>query len=116
MDPCIPIPLPDKQLEDLVEKAKDYALMHGREFKTNLNHSLFFFLGICMRQKNNFDRDALHFAPFVLFPTPFPRDEYNKSIKLQPILNELMHKVCVKFSSLLIIKITLYRLPMTMTS
>jgi len=77
MDPCIPIPLPDKQLEDLVEKAKDYALMHG----------------ICMRQKNNFDRDALHFAPFVLFPTPFPRDEYNKSIKLQPILNELMHKV-----------------------
>eukprot|EP00090_Calanus_glacialis_P028451 TRINITY_DN4569_c0_g1_i2.p1 TRINITY_DN4569_c0_g1~~TRINITY_DN4569_c0_g1_i2.p1 ORF type:complete len:481 (-),score=128.38 TRINITY_DN4569_c0_g1_i2:814-2256(-) len=77
MDPCIPIPIPDKQLEDLVEKAKDYALMHG----------------ICMRQKDKFDRDALHFAPFVLFPTPFPRDEYNKSLRLQPILNELMHKV-----------------------
>eukprot|EP00092_Neocalanus_flemingeri_P000115 GFUD01000117.1.p1 GENE.GFUD01000117.1~~GFUD01000117.1.p1 ORF type:complete len:481 (+),score=152.64 GFUD01000117.1:66-1508(+) len=77
MDPCIPIPIPDEQLEDLVEKAKDYALMHG----------------ICMRQKDKFDRDALHFAPFVLFPTPFPRDEYRKSVELQTVLNELMHKV-----------------------
>eukprot|EP00092_Neocalanus_flemingeri_P069966 GFUD01085829.1.p1 GENE.GFUD01085829.1~~GFUD01085829.1.p1 ORF type:complete len:482 (+),score=135.81 GFUD01085829.1:62-1507(+) len=77
MDPCIPLPIPNEQLEDLVEKAKDYALMHG----------------ICMRQKDKFDRDALHFAPFVLFPTPFPRDEYNKAVELQPILNELMHKV-----------------------
>jgi len=64
-------------LEELVEKAKDFALMHG----------------ICMRQRNNFDKDALHFAPFVLLPTPFPLDEYEKSVKLQPILNELMHKV-----------------------
>eukprot|EP00092_Neocalanus_flemingeri_P041729 GFUD01045450.1.p1 GENE.GFUD01045450.1~~GFUD01045450.1.p1 ORF type:complete len:481 (+),score=147.92 GFUD01045450.1:73-1515(+) len=77
MDPCIPLPIPDDQLEDLVDKAKDYALMHG----------------ICMRQKDNFDRDALHFAPFVLFPTPFPRDEYNKAVELQTVLNELMHKV-----------------------
>ena len=46
-----------------------------------------------MRQKSKFDRDALHFAPFVLFPTPFPRDEYEKALALQPILNELMHKV-----------------------
>ena len=46
-----------------------------------------------MRQKDKFDRDALHFAPFVLFPTPFPRDEFNKAVELQPILNELMHKV-----------------------
>jgi hypothetical protein len=49
--------------------------------------------GICMRQKDKFDRDALHFAPFVLFPTPFPRDEFNKAVELQPILNELMHQV-----------------------
>eukprot|EP00092_Neocalanus_flemingeri_P069969 GFUD01085832.1.p1 GENE.GFUD01085832.1~~GFUD01085832.1.p1 ORF type:complete len:481 (+),score=154.58 GFUD01085832.1:62-1504(+) len=77
MDPCIPLPIPNEQLEDLVEKAKDYALMHG----------------ICMRQKDKFDRDALHFAPFVLFPTPFPRDEYRKSVELQTVLNELMHKV-----------------------
>eukprot|EP00092_Neocalanus_flemingeri_P109192 GFUD01140311.1.p1 GENE.GFUD01140311.1~~GFUD01140311.1.p1 ORF type:complete len:481 (-),score=153.63 GFUD01140311.1:166-1608(-) len=77
MDPCIPLPIPNEQLEDLVEKTKDYALMHG----------------ICMRQKDKFDRDALHFAPFVLFPTPFPRDEYRKSVELQTVLNELMHKV-----------------------
>jgi len=77
MDPCVQIPLPDDKLDDLVEKAKDFALMHG----------------ICMRQKSKFDRDALHFAPFVLFPTPFPRDEYEKALALQPILNELMHKV-----------------------
>jgi len=77
MDPCIPIPLPEDQLEELVDKAKDYALMHG----------------ICMRQKDKFDRDALHFAPFVLFPTPFPRTEFEKAVALQPILNELMHKV-----------------------
>ena len=31
MDPCIPLPIPDEQLEDLVEKAKDYALMHGKQ-------------------------------------------------------------------------------------
>ena len=29
--------------------------------------------GICMRRKDAYDRDALHFAPFVLFPSPFPR-------------------------------------------
>ena len=46
-----------------------------------------------MRQKDKFDRDALHFAPFVLFPSPFPNDEYYKAINLQTVLNELMHKV-----------------------
>ena len=46
-----------------------------------------------MRRKDQFDRDALHFAPFVLFPTSFPRDEFYKSVKLQQVLNELMHKV-----------------------
>jgi len=77
MDSCIPIPIPEEELADLVKKAKDFALMHG----------------ICMRQKNNFDEDSLHFAPFVLLPTPFPLDEFEKSIKLQPILNKLMHNV-----------------------
>jgi hypothetical protein len=49
--------------------------------------------GICMRQRDKYDRDALHFAPFVLFPSPFPREEFNKAIQLQTVLNELMHKV-----------------------
>jgi len=64
-------------LNDLVEKGKDFCLMHG----------------ICMRQKAKFDRDALHFAPFVLLPSPFPKNEYYKAVQLQTVLNELMHKV-----------------------
>ena len=46
-----------------------------------------------MRRKDQFDRDALHFAPFVLFPSSFPRNEFNKALRLQTVLNELMHKV-----------------------
>ena len=69
-----------------------------------------------MRQKNNFDRDALHFAPFVLLPTPFPRDEYEKSIKLQPILNELMHKVFIKILIIINIGRKFLRLHMIMSS
>merc|ERR1712066_320235 len=71
------IPLSQEKLNDLVEKGKDFCLMHG----------------ICMRQKAKFDRDALHFAPFVLLPSPFPKNEYYKAIQLQTVLNELMHKV-----------------------
>lgn len=29
MDPCVPLPLAQDKLEDLVDKAKDYCLMHG---------------------------------------------------------------------------------------
>jgi hypothetical protein len=49
--------------------------------------------GICMRRKDAFDRDALHFAPFLLLPSPFPRQEFNRAVQLQTLLNELMHKV-----------------------
>lgn len=77
MDPCIEIPLDPETLNDVVEKAKDFCLMHG----------------ICMRRKGAFDRDALHFAPFLLLPSPFPRQEFNRAVELQPVLNELMHKV-----------------------
>jgi len=87
MESAVPLPLPQDQLEELVEKAKDYALMHG----------------ICMRQRGpngEFDRDALHFAPFVLFPSPFPREEFHKAVALQPVLNELMHKVAHDYNFL----------------
>ena len=77
LQPCIPLEMEKQKLADLVEKAKDYALMHG----------------ICMRRKDQFDRDALHFAPFVLFPSSFPRNEFSKALNLQTVLNELMHKV-----------------------
>jgi hypothetical protein len=40
---AIPLPLNPKELEEVVTKAKDYALMHG----------------ICMRSKDNFNPDLL---------------------------------------------------------
>ena len=53
-----------------------------------------------MRRKDQFDRDALHFAPFMLFPSPFPRDEFEKAVSLQVVINELMHKVAHDYTFL----------------
>ncbi|XP_063388102.1 glutathione synthetase-like isoform X3 [Cydia fagiglandana] len=74
---CIPLPLEEKTLVGVIEKAKDWALMHG----------------VGMRDKKNFTKDAIQIAPFVLLPSPFPRTEFNKAVELQQVLNELMHKV-----------------------
>nr|XP_015836665.1 PREDICTED: glutathione synthetase isoform X3 [Tribolium castaneum] len=73
----VPLPLPEAQLVEIVEKSKDWALMHGA----------------AMRSKTNFSEDALQFAPFVLIPSAFPRKEFAKALEIQLILNELMHKV-----------------------
>lgn len=69
--------MPGDELKELIEKAKDWALMHGA----------------CMRSKTNFNKDVLQFAPFILTPSPFPRREFKKAVEIQIILNELMHKV-----------------------
>jgi hypothetical protein len=53
-----------------------------------------------MRRREPYDRDGLHFAPFVLFPSPFPREEFHKAVQLQTVLNELMHKVPTQHSFL----------------
>ncbi|XP_063629334.1 glutathione synthetase-like isoform X1 [Cydia splendana] len=74
---CIPLPLEQKTLVGVIEKAKDWALMHG----------------VGMRDRKNFTKDAIQIAPFVLLPSPFPRTEFNKAVELQQVLNELMHKV-----------------------
>lgn len=74
---CIPVPLERKALINIIEKAKDWALMHG----------------VGMRDKKNFTKDAIQFAPFVLLPSPFPKAEFYKALELQTLLNELMHKV-----------------------
>uniref|UniRef100_A0A182R9J8 Glutathione synthetase n=1 Tax=Anopheles funestus TaxID=62324 RepID=A0A182R9J8_ANOFN len=74
---CIPFPLDEAQLLDVVEKAKDWAIMHGA----------------AMRSKQDFNPDALLFAPFVLTPSSFPRKEFQKAVDLQPLLNELIHAV-----------------------
>ncbi|XP_049879709.1 glutathione synthetase-like isoform X3 [Pectinophora gossypiella] len=74
---CVPLPVDHKTLVNVIEKAKDWALMHG----------------VGMRDRKQFSKDAIQIAPFVLLPSPFPRTEFNKAVELQPILNELMHKV-----------------------
>lgn len=103
MEPCVPIPLAQEKLTDLVEKGKDFCLMHGEKLFVSVGVRLINRLsieGICMRQKSKYDRDALHFAPFVLLPSPFPKDEYYKAVHLQTILNELMHKVKEKIEEI----------------
>ncbi|KAL4703755.1 hypothetical protein ACJJTC_017543 [Scirpophaga incertulas] len=74
---CVPLPIEHKTLVSVVEKAKDWALMHG----------------VGMRDKQHFNKDTIQIAPFVLLPSPFPRTEFTKAVDLQPVLNELMHKV-----------------------
>ncbi|KAG0724060.1 Glutathione synthetase [Chionoecetes opilio] len=77
IESCLPFPLPDEILEDIVPKAKDFALLHGAG----------------MRYKNKYDADTLQFAPFFLLPSGFPRREFERVVKLQPIINILMHKI-----------------------
>uniref|UniRef100_A0A182XEE4 Glutathione synthetase n=1 Tax=Anopheles quadriannulatus TaxID=34691 RepID=A0A182XEE4_ANOQN len=74
---CVPFPLDDALLQEVVEKAKDWAIMHGA----------------AMRSKQDFNPDALLFAPFILTPSSFPRKEFQKAVELQPLLNELIHAV-----------------------
>lgn len=73
----IEFPNDEETLEEVASKAKDYALMHGA--------------GI--RSKERFNTDSLQFVPFVLTPSPFPRQEFQKVIDLQTTWNELMHAV-----------------------
>uniref|UniRef100_A0A1B6KYF4 Glutathione synthetase n=2 Tax=Graphocephala atropunctata TaxID=36148 RepID=A0A1B6KYF4_9HEMI len=77
LQPCLRLPLSEELLTEIIEKAKDWALMHGA----------------CMRSKTNFAIDSLSFAPFALLPSTFPRKEFERAVALQPIVNELMHKV-----------------------
>ncbi|XP_021962634.1 glutathione synthetase isoform X2 [Folsomia candida] len=78
MEPCIPLPLADgNTLKELIQKAKDWAIMHGAG----------------MRSKDSFSPDSINFAPFMLLPSTFPRCEFERAVGIQPVLNELMHKV-----------------------
>lgn len=73
-----------EELEDLIDKAKDWALMNG----------------MCLRSKINVNRDVLQFAPFVLFPSPFPREEFQNACDIQIILNMLIHRVAHDYNFL----------------
>lgn len=77
MESPIEVPQDRNELKTLVEKVKDWALMHG----------------IAMRSKTNFSDSSLDVAPFVLIPTPFPRREFKRALQLQTSFNELFHRV-----------------------
>lgn len=74
---CLPIPLEEKELIELVSKAKDWALMHG----------------IGLRSKASYSEDSIHFAPFVLLPSTFPRKPFEKAVEIQ--VSRSMHVFCV---------------------
>ncbi len=44
-------------------------------------------------RRDSFNEDAIHFAPFALLPSPFPSNEFQRAVELQPVLNCLMCKV-----------------------
>jgi len=46
-----------------------------------------------MRSKIQFSYDSLTVVPFTLFPSVFPRSEFQKAVAIQPALNELTHRV-----------------------
>lgn len=80
----ISLDISKEELKDLIEKAKDWALMNG----------------MCLRSKINVNRDVLQFAPFVLFPSPFPRKEFQNACDIQIILNMLIHRVAHDYNFL----------------
>lgn len=100
LPPCIPFPIPAEQLDDVVSKAKDWALMHGAGMRAkdtynsstmqvNKNWSIF----VTQCSTYNISYCLSQIAPFILTPTAFPRKEFEKAVGLQVTLNELMHWV-----------------------
>lgn len=81
---CINLPIEQDILIDLVEKAKDWALMHG----------------VAMRSKSDFNSNAIEFAPFVLLPSVIRVEDFNKLTAIQLIFNELVHKVACNYEFL----------------
>lgn len=40
LESCVQVPLEEKPLKDIIEKAKDWALMHGAALRSKANFSL----------------------------------------------------------------------------
>ncbi|KAG0734324.1 hypothetical protein G6F58_012381 [Rhizopus delemar] len=69
------------ELNELLTVAIDWALAHGLIVRPSLENTLFV---------NN---PAVTHAPFALYPTPFPRKEFEKARRLQQPWNTLIHKM-----------------------
>jgi glutathione synthase len=71
-----------KELSETVIVAIDWALAHGLVVRPSLDKQTMF--------ANN---AAVTHAPFALYPTPFPRTEFEKAKRLQQPWNTLIHKM-----------------------
>lgn len=78
MTSTYPPKLDQKELSELMVVAIDWALAHG--------------LVVRPPQSNSNNATVTH-APFALYPTPFPRAEFNQAKKLQQPWNTLIHKM-----------------------
>ncbi|XP_065676427.1 glutathione synthetase-like [Hydra vulgaris] len=66
--------LDEAEINELADTAKDWVTLHG------------------MIMRNNNDRKLLNYAPFMLFPSPFPRYLYEEAFSVQADLQELVYK------------------------
>nr|XP_033342202.1 glutathione synthetase-like [Megalopta genalis] len=77
LQPCIQLQLSNEEFQTVIDKAKDWALMHG----------------ISMRSKESFNKNQVQVLPFTLLPSVFPRKNFEKAKNIQILLNELIHRV-----------------------
>lgn len=76
-----PPQISEKELNKTLTIAIDWALAHGLVVRPSVEKTLF---------ANN---AAVTHAPFALYPTPFPRKEFEKAKVLQQPWNTLIHKM-----------------------
>ncbi|KZC04586.1 PREDICTED: glutathione synthetase-like [Dufourea novaeangliae] len=84
LQPCIQLQLSNEEFQNIIDKAKDWALMHG----------------ISIRSKEAFNKNQVQVLPFTLLPSAFPRKNFEKAKNIQVLLNELIHKVAHNHSFL----------------
>ncbi|XP_078043592.1 glutathione synthetase [Augochlora pura] len=77
LQPCIQLQVSNEEFQTVIDKAKDWALMHG----------------ISIRSKESFNKNQVQVLPFTLLPSVFPRKNFEKAKNIQILLNELIHKV-----------------------
>lgn len=80
MTSTYPPKVSSKELQDTVLVAIDWALAHGLIVRPTLD-------------KQSTNNAAVVHAPFALYPTPFPRKEFEKARNVQQPWNTLIHKM-----------------------
>ncbi|RUS19111.1 eukaryotic glutathione synthase [Endogone sp. FLAS-F59071] len=74
-----PPALSPSQLTSLLDLAIDWSLAHG--------------LVVRPKQAHLANNAAVTHAPYSLFPSRYPRSAFDQAVRLQPIWNELIHKI-----------------------